>query len=64
MEKYRRLIFLSIIIIALGVVISTTQSEKVGGLGTVFIAIGGLLFIAGMSEKKKFDEKGNEKTPK
>ena len=39
--------------IALGVIFSTTLSDKLGSLGIVFIAIGGLLFIASMSRRKK-----------
>lgn len=56
MEGYKRTLFIGIVVIALGVVISTTLSESVGSLGTVFIAIGGLLFISGMSRMKKRDE--------
>lgn len=55
-EKYRKFLFMGIIIIALGVTISTTLKEFVGSLGTVFIAVGGLLFIVGMSMKKREDE--------
>jgi len=53
MEGYKRILFIGIIVIALGVIFSTTLSDKLGSLGTVFIAIGGLLFIASMSRKKK-----------
>lgn len=52
---------MGIIVISLGVVLSTTMSEKVGSLGTVLIAIGGLLFIIAMNRKKKEDEGEKEK---
>ena len=39
--------------IALGVIFATTLSDTLGSLGIVFIAMGGLLFIARMSRKKK-----------
>jgi predicted Na+-dependent transporter len=56
LEKYRKLIFIGIIIIALGVTISTTIRDTIGSLGTVMIAVGGLFFIMGMSMKRKEDE--------
>ena len=50
--------------IALGVIFSTTLSDKLGSLGIVFIAIGGLLFIASMSRKKKEEDKAEKETRK
>ena len=52
-EKYKRYIFMSIILIALAVVFSTTLKESVSSLGTIFIALGGLFFIIGMRMKRK-----------
>lgn len=60
LESYRRYIFMGIIIIALGVTISTTLKETIGSLGTVFIAVGGLFFIVGMSLKKRGNESKNK----
>ncbi len=54
---YRKIIFAGMIVIALGIAFTTTLKASVGSLGTVFIAIGGLLFIFGMNEKRKHDEK-------
>ena len=54
LEKYQRTIYLAIILIALGVTFSTTMPVK--SLGTVFIAVGGLFFIIGMSQKRKASE--------
>ena len=56
LKKSQRIIFMGIIIIALGIVLSTTLAEKVGAIGTVLIAVGGLFFIAGMSRKKQEEE--------
>ena len=56
-EAYRKYIFAGIIVVALGIAFSTTLKESVGSLGNIFIAIGGLLFIFGMNEKGKQDEK-------
>lgn len=50
--------------IALGVIFSTTLSDKLGSLGIVFIAIGGLLFITSMSRKKKEEDKAEKETRK
>jgi len=52
--NYKRLFFISIILIALGVAFSNTLG--VGSLGTVFIAVGGLFFIAAMARKRKEEE--------
>jgi len=61
MFGYRRTLFIGMIVIALGIVLSTTLSEKVGSLGIVFIAIGGLLFIIGMTRKKREDADKGER---
>jgi Sec-independent protein secretion pathway component TatC len=53
LEEYKRYIFIAIIIIALGITLTTTAKNTVGAIGTVFIAIGGLLFIIGMNKKRK-----------
>ncbi|RPG35678.1 hypothetical protein [Flagellimonas sp.] len=52
-ETYRKYIFMGIVIIALGIVFSTTLKGNVESLGNVLVAVGGLLFIVGMSKKKK-----------
>ena len=55
-ERYKRAILLGIILIALGVTFSTTMADSVGSIGTVFIALGGLFFIIGMSRKRQQEE--------
>ena len=55
LERYKRYVFLGIIIIALGITFSASMKDMVGSLGTVFIAVGGLFFIIGMSMKNKED---------
>jgi len=57
--NHRRLLFLGIILIALGVNFNTVLQDSVGSLGTVLIAVGGLFFIVSMNMKKKEDEKEN-----
>ncbi|MDX1828652.1 MAG: hypothetical protein R3342_03805 [Lutibacter sp.] len=59
-ENYRRYIFLGIIIISLGITFNTTLKDVPGSLGTVFIAVGGLFFIIGMSKKSKVDKQNNK----
>ena len=61
LEKYKRYILLGITIIALGVTFSTIMEDIIGSLGIVFIAVGGLFFIIGMSIKKKEAEIKNNK---
>ena len=53
LEEYKRYIFIAIIITALGITLTTTAKDTVGPLGTVFIAVGGLLFIIGVIKKRK-----------
>ena len=60
LESYKRFIFIGIIIIALGITFSTTLKESVGSLGTVFIAVGALFFIIGMSRKPKDNDRKKE----
>ncbi|MEN8125037.1 MAG: hypothetical protein ABFR32_07875 [Bacteroidota bacterium] len=60
MEKikgHKQYLYLSAVIIALGITFTTTMKDYVGALGVVFIAIGGLLFITGMNMKKKEENK-------
>ena len=64
MEGYKRILFIGLIVIALGVIFSTTLSEKVGSLAFVFAAIGGLLFIASMSRKKKEEDEAKKEERK
>ncbi|PLX09002.1 MAG: hypothetical protein C0596_04160 [Marinilabiliales bacterium] len=56
-KDYKKTFYIGIIVIALGITLTTTFSEETGSLGIVMIAIGGLLFIAAMSKKKKQKDK-------
>ena len=51
--SYKRYYLLSIILIALGVSLSTILGEELGAIGTVMIALGGLFFIISMALKKQ-----------
>lgn len=66
MEKlkgHKQYMYLSAILIALGITFTTIMKDTVGTIGIVFIAIGGLLFIIGMRKKKKMNRKtNNERT--
>ncbi len=64
MQGYKRIFFIGLIVIVLGIIFSTTLSDKLGSLGIVFIAIGGLLFIASMSRKKKEEDEAQKKRRK
>jgi len=64
LESYRRFIFIGIIVISLGITFSTTLEDTVGSLGTVFIAVGGLFFIIGMSKKQKEEQQAKEEIDK
>lgn len=56
-KDYHRTLFLSMILIALGVSISTTMGDSSGTIGTVMIAVGGLFFIIGMTKEENLNKK-------
>ena len=56
LENYKRYIFIGIIIIALGIAFTTTLTDSMSKLGTVFIAVGGLFFIIGISKKRNAEK--------
>lgn len=56
MGRYKKYILIGIIIIAMGIVFSNILDDISGSLGTVFIAVGGLFLIIGMSKKRKEEE--------
>ena len=60
MKGSKKLLFTGIIVIALGINFSTVMAEDMGSLGTVFIAIGGLLFIAAMARKQDEEKAGQD----
>jgi len=63
MEKlkgHKRSLFLSAVMVALGITFTTIMKDTLGLVGIVFIAVGGFLFIVGMSKKRKEDEKNNK----
>ena len=64
MQGYKRIFFIGLIAIVLGIILSTALSDKLGSLGIVFIAIGGLLFIASMSRKKKEESEAEKERRK
>ena len=53
LHNYRRLFFISIIMIALGINLNATWKGEFGVLGTVLIVVGGLFFIMAMGKKKE-----------
>ncbi len=60
MESHRTFIYAAVIVISIGITFNTTMSDSMGGLGTVFIAIGGLLLIAGMSRKRAAEKSDDD----
>lgn len=58
-EEYQKFIYLGLIVIAIGIIFTTSLKETVGSFGNVLVAVGGLLFIIGMSKKQK-GTKGDE----
>ena len=52
LKDYKKFWYIGIIIISLGITMSTTLNETLGSLGIVFIAIGGFLFIVALKKKK------------
>lgn len=60
LEGYKRSLFLSAVMVALGITFTTIMKDTLGSVGIVFIAVGGFFFIVGMSKKRKEDEKKNK----
>jgi predicted membrane channel-forming protein YqfA (hemolysin III family) len=63
MEKlkgHKRSLFLSAVMVALGITFTTIMKDTLGLVGIVFIAVGGFFFIVGMSKKRKEDEENNK----
>jgi Sec-independent protein secretion pathway component TatC len=58
LSGYRRYVYLGMILVALGITLSTALKDSMGAIGVVLIAIGGLLFILGMRMKKGQDTSG------
>ena len=59
----KKAFFTAIILIALGISFNTSLRDSMGGIGTVFIALGGFFFIVAMSRRKKeADNKDNDST--
>ena len=53
---YKKIFYISLIFIALGVIFNTVLKESVDSLGTVFIALGGLFLIISFGKKRKSEE--------
>jgi len=53
LKGHKQYMYLSAILIALGITFTTIINDTVGAIGIVFIAIGGLLFIIGIRKKKE-----------
>lgn len=49
----KKAFYISLVLIALGVSFSTTLSDHVGSIGTVFIAIGGLFLIIALNKRNQ-----------
>ncbi|WP_258541936.1 DUF202 domain-containing protein [Parvicella tangerina] len=49
----KRILFLSILLIALGVTLANTLNENSKPLGLVLLAVGGLIFMVGMRRKQQ-----------
>lgn len=54
--NYKQFLFISLLIIALGIVFNTSLKEQTGAMGNVLIAIGGLSLIIAMSKKRQNDQ--------
>lgn len=53
---YRRFIYIASIIVAMGVILTTTLKETLRPIGVVMIGVGGLFFVIGMNKKRKEEE--------
>ena len=59
LKRYRRQIFLGILLVTLGVTF-LNYNEMNSSIGPVFIAIGGLFIIIGLNQKRRDEGKDRE----
>jgi len=52
-EGFSRYLFLSTILVVLGIIFTTVFKNIYGIMGIVFIAVGGVLFVIGITKKDK-----------
>jgi Sec-independent protein secretion pathway component TatC len=57
LKRHKQYLYLSAIIIALGITFTTIFNDTVGIIGIIFIVIGGLFFVIGMSKKRNQDKR-------
>ena len=53
MARYKRSIFLGMILISLGITLTSTLGADLGSVGIVLIGVGGFFIIAGIRLKNK-----------
>ncbi len=56
LPRYKLVAFAGILIIAIGVTLSTSLKDDDNAIGTVLIAVGGLFLIAGLSMKRRSND--------
>jgi len=56
-QHHKQYLFLSIIIIAIGVSLTTLMTDRDSAIGIVIIAIGGLFFILALTRKRDEQKK-------
>ena len=64
LKRYKRKMYLGLLIIAIGAVILALTGERTGSLGIIFIAIGGLLTVSALKKRnaktKPYKDTGQE----
>lgn len=56
LNNWQKRFYGAMIVTVLGIVFSTIMTDAPQSLGTVFVAIGGLLFISGINLKNKSEQ--------
>lgn len=54
--NYKIFLYISLFIIAFGIIFNTVLKDSVENLGTVLIAVGGLFLIISMAKKSKVEK--------
>lgn len=61
LKSYQQFIYLGLIIIAIGLAFTLNPKESVSSMSTVFVVLGGLIFLIGISKKRAENgETGNK----
>ena len=61
LSGYRRYLYIGVVTIIIGILVTTNLSDQISSLGIILIAVGVLLFVIGIGQKKSRSSKKKQK---